>query len=213
MPPKRMAEGPPEFPSSKRRSVELSPQSGSSWKRSPNPAIDLPYTTDGRKDLKQDATNEDGVTAFYPPEMSNERAKAYIDGKIPTPMQEVEKALKSTMQARLWVPLKDAVVMWFRTDLRLHDNTALYYASNLAAKSKRPLIALFVFSHQDFEAHLTSPARIDFIIRTLRVLKHDLEKLNIPLWIEELFDRTKTVDIVLSFCQRWNAGKIFANLQ
>lgn len=213
MPPKRMADEPPESALYKRRSIELLPQLGPSWKRSSGSTIDTPCTNDETKPLKQDVTHKDGIIRFYPPEMSNKRAKAYIDGKIPTPMQEVDQALKSTMQARLWLPLKDAVVMWFRADLRIHDNTALHHASNLALKSKRPLIALFIFSHEDLEAHLTSPARVDFIIRTLRILKHDLDKLNIPLWIEELFNRTKIVDTVLSFCQRWNAGKIFANLQ
>ncbi len=47
----------------------------------------------------------------------------------------------------------------------------------------------YIISPQDFEAHLRSPARVDFMLRTLNILKDDLAKLDIPLWVETVEKR------------------------
>ena len=64
---------------------------------------------------------------------------------------------------------------WFKWDLRTGDNKALHLASQKAQEKRVPLIGLYIVSPQDFEAHLTAPVRVDFALRTLEVLKADLE--------------------------------------
>jgi deoxyribodipyrimidine photolyase len=64
--------------------------------------------------------------------------------------------------------------------LRIDDNTDLHLASRTGAE----VLGLYVFSSEDFDARIVSPARIDFILRSLEALREDLRRLRIPLWIE-----------------------------
>jgi deoxyribodipyrimidine photo-lyase len=145
--------------------------------------------------------------------MTSDHVKAYQDNKIPRPIEELNKAVSDTRGAREKIPTNGAVVHWFRWDLRLNDNTALYKASEAAKAAGKPLICLYVFSHEDFEAHFTSPAKLDFALRTLSVLKKDLDSLEIPLWVEEVQVRKGFVDHVLDLCKSWNVSKLFANIE
>ncbi|OAA55285.1 deoxyribodipyrimidine photo-lyase [Niveomyces insectorum RCEF 264] len=150
---------------------------------------------------------------YYPPEMSNKRASAYANGKLPKPIDELQDALDETADQRMQVQPKDAVVHWFKTDLRMRDNRALAMASEKARAAGVPLICLYVVSPQDWEAHLRSPARVDLILRTLHVLKADLAALNIPLWIETADKRQQVPDRVLARLQTWGASHLFANME
>ncbi|KAF3087019.1 hypothetical protein TWF569_004135 [Orbilia oligospora] len=149
---------------------------------------------------------------FYPPEMSNERVRSYKDGTIELPYTELTSALTDTEAERVNLAPKKAVAHWFRWDLRLSDNTGLHRAAESAKSQGLPLICLYLFSHQDFHAHLTSPARIDFCLRTLQILKDDLAKLDIPLWVEEVTDRKRTQNHVLEWCEKWDVGELHANM-
>lgn len=93
-------------------------------------------------------------------------------------------ALSETKAEQEKVEVKDAVVHWFKCDLRTRDNHALYLASEKAKKKGVPLIAMYIVSRQNFEAHLTATVRVDFILRNLEVLKADLAKFDIPLYVE-----------------------------
>ncbi|KAF3930498.1 Cryptochrome-2 [Dactylella cylindrospora] len=157
----------------------------------------------------------DGIVLreFYQPEMTNERVKSYRDGSIPTPYDELMNSLKDTASQRAEIKPEKAVAHWFRWDLRLSDNTALRRAYESAKANKVPLVCLFVFSHQNFKAHYTSPARIDFALRSLQVIKDDLAELDIPLWTVEIEDRKMTVDVILDWCRKWGVGELHANME
>ncbi|EWC48173.1 hypothetical protein DRE_02277 [Drechslerella stenobrocha 248] len=150
---------------------------------------------------------------FYPPEMSNERVQAYRDGDIPTPYHQLTGTLQSTELQRQNIKPNKAVAHWFRWDLRLHDNTGLHKAHEAATAGGVPLICLYVFSHEDFHAHCTSPARIDLTLRSLRILKGDLEKLDIPLWVEEVAERKHVPGTILNWCQKWGVSSVHANME
>ncbi|KFA64466.1 hypothetical protein S40285_01088 [Stachybotrys chlorohalonatus IBT 40285] len=150
---------------------------------------------------------------YYPPEMSNARARAYNADELTRPMEELNAALDDTKQARASVEPKDAVVHWFKMDLRTTDNRSLSLASDKAKEAGVPLICLYVVSPQDFEAHLTSPVRVDFMLRTLQVLKDDLAKLDIPLYVETVEKRKKIPDRILELMEEWGASHLFANME
>lgn len=150
---------------------------------------------------------------YYPAEMSNARAEMYRSGELPKPMDRLDQALHSTADTRSKIPVRDAVVHWFRGDLRVSDNTALHMASQKAQSKGAVLISLFLISPQDYEAHIKSPARVDFILRTLEVLRNDLDKLDIPLWVETIEDRNDIAKRVLSLMQQWNANHIYGNIE
>ena len=67
-------------------------------------------------------------------------------------------------------------LIWFRTDLRVHDNTALN-----AAMQAGPTIALFLLSPQQWLAHDDAPCKVDFWLRNLQELRTRLAELNVPL--------------------------------
>jgi deoxyribodipyrimidine photo-lyase len=160
-------------------------------------------------------SEENGIVLrkFYPPEMSNDRARAYNADELPRPIELLNTALTETAEHRKRVKVKDAVVHWFKWDLRTNDNRALSQASALAQRTGVPLIGLHVVSPQDFEAHLTAPVRIDFMLRTLRVLKEDLAKLDIPLWVETVEKRRDVPGRVVELMEEWGANHLFANLE
>jgi deoxyribodipyrimidine photo-lyase len=76
-------------------------------------------------------------------------------------------------------------LVWFRSDLRVADNTALFEACRRAGgASGKGVVAVFLLSPGEWAAHDFAPIKVDFILRSLAVLSADLAKLNIPLLIE-----------------------------
>ncbi|KAJ5902582.1 hypothetical protein N7495_003110 [Penicillium taxi] len=177
-------------------------------------------TKRSRPDLSQphpnaNQTEDFGIVLrdFYPPEMSNARCKAYIDGEIERPIETLEKACRNTADKRRSVSAGKVVVHWFKTDLRTNDNRALHKASELAQQHKIPLICLYILSPEDLTAHLISPARVDFALRTLEQLQQDLGKLDIPLYVETQHKRKNIPSRVIELCQQWEAKNLHANIE
>jgi deoxyribodipyrimidine photo-lyase len=186
-------------------------------------------TSNGMKKSKLDGTNdhikeshpkaqeaeENGIVLrkYYPHEMSNARALAYNNGEITRPIELLNAALSGTKEQREKIQVKDAVVHWFKCDLRMKDNKSLHLASEKAKEKGVLLIGMYIVSPQDFEAHLTAPVRVDFILRTLEVLKSDLAKLDIPLYVETVEKRKKIPDRILELLDVWGASHLFANVE
>lgn len=150
---------------------------------------------------------------FYPPEMSNARCEAYNNGTLERPIDTLNRAYEETDEARKSIKPKNAVVHWFKGDLRLKDNRALKMASDLAAKNNIPLICMYILSPQDLTAHLSSPARVDFTLRNLQVLKKKLSQLDIPLYMETQEKRKNVPNRILELCEQWGASHLFANIE
>jgi deoxyribodipyrimidine photo-lyase len=104
-------------------------------------------------------------------------------------------------------------VHWFKWDLRTCDNKALHLASQKAKEKGVPLICMYIVSPQDFEARLTAPVRVDFALRTLEVLQADLDKLNIPLYVEAVEKGKAIPGRVLELLQKWGASHLFCNVE
>lgn len=150
---------------------------------------------------------------YYPHEMSNARARAYNNDELPRPIEDLVSALEDTAQDRKAVEVKKAVVHWFKMDLRHYDNRSLALASDKAKEAGVPLICMYIVSPQDYEAHLRSPARVDFMLRSLEVLKEDLAKLDIPLYVEVVEKRKHIPDRILEVMEEWGANHLFANME
>ena len=153
------------------------------------------------------------LRTYYPHEMSNARALAYNNDELPRPIELLNSALSETRSDREKIKVKDAVVHWFKCDLRTKDNKSLHLASEKAKEEGVPLIAMYIISPQDFEAHLTAPVRVDFILRTLEVLKGDLAKLEIPLYVETVDKRKAIPGRILELLEGWGASHLFANVE
>lgn len=97
-------------------------------------------------------------------------------------------------------------LIWFKQDLRVHDNPALY---NACQHAEDGVVALYLITPQMWQDHDDAPIKIEFWRRNLVTLQHDLAALNIPLLIETVqYDADKTI---LTLCQQHNISHVFFN--
>ena len=156
---------------------------------------------------------------YYPAEMSNERCALYNQNEIPRPIETLNKTLASTKDKRMAIregkkaQHGDAVVHWFKRDLRIRDNTGLSQAAELAKKKGVGLIGVWFMSPQDWEAHLVSPPKCDFELRSVETLKKELEELDIPLYLETIPERKNVTKRLVELADEWNAKNVFCNLE
>lgn len=97
---------------------------------------------------------------------------------------------------------------WFRTDLRTRDNPALHAA---CAESDRGVIALYVVSPKDWERNDDAPAKVDFVLRTLRELSKELEGRNVALRIAHARHFADVPGIVRDAAKTHGCDAVFAN--
>ncbi|CAK4031779.1 Deoxyribodipyrimidine photo-lyase [Lecanosticta acicola] len=150
---------------------------------------------------------------FYPPEMSNERCAMYNNNEIPRPIESLNTVLAETKAAREKIVPGESVVHWFKRDLRIFDNKALHMASEKAKSKGVPLICVFIVSPQDYQAHLTSSARVDFELRSLEVLRGDLADRDIPLFVKTVEERKEVPAFILEKCEEWGAKHVYCNIE
>lgn len=160
-------------------------------------------------------SEENGIVLrkYYPHEMNNERCLAYNSDELPRPIELLEQALEETAEDRGKIEVKGSVAHWFKCDLRTKDNKSLFLASEKAKEKGVPLVAFYIVSPQDFEAHFTAPIRVDFILRNLEVLKEDLAKLDIPLYVETVEKRKNIPGRIMDLMEEWNTSYLFANVE
>lgn len=79
-------------------------------------------------------------------------------------------------------------IIWFRNDLRVYDNPALFRA----AEDQQGVLAVYFICEEMLTNHVVAPVRVDFIRRHLLQLRSDLLELNIPLLVVHV---KKTVEI------------------
>ncbi len=95
-------------------------------------------------------------------------------------------------------------VMWFRRDLRLHDNAALYYA----LRDKHPVLPIFIFDKNildDLEDK--KDRRVEFIHEALIEMQDELEKHETS--VEIYYDTPKNAFIQL--LKKYTIQKVFTN--
>lgn len=146
----------------------------------------------------------DDAIAQHP---STKRAKQ-IDAD--TPYDELKDLLESQNSDKEVTK----VLHWFRSkDLRIQDNRALSDAAHTAKEAGKPLIAIYLNCPAEFKWHGTSPARIDFIFETLKIMQKELKDLDIPLVFLEASDRDEIVPEVIKFIKENSVSHVFANYE
>lgn len=101
-------------------------------------------------------------------------------------------------------------LIWFREDLRVDDNTALYHAARAATDG---VFAIYVISSQAWRKHDVAACRVDFILRNLRALSQNLTKLNIPLLIREAKTEKQLPELILDVIKELKVDALFYNQQ
>ena len=97
-------------------------------------------------------------------------------------------------------------MIWFRTDLRVQDNSAL-----AAAMGSGPTVALYLISPAQWLEHDDAPSKVDFWLRNLKNLADELGKLNVPLLVRHADDWSAAPQVIAELCQQLQISTVHAN--
>ena len=75
------------------------------------------------------------------------------------------------------------------------------------------MICVYLASPQDWEAHCTSAARVDFEMRTLEIMREELAETNIPLYMATIEKRKDLTGHIVEQVKEWGAKHIFCNIE
>lgn len=108
------------------------------------------------------------------------------------------------------------MLLWFRNDLRTHDNPALhFFLSEVSAQellsSDMPHKAVFFISEKQWLEHHWSPIKIDLIKRHASSLVEELAQVNIELEIVEVPDFSAQTTYLSEYCDVNNISHVIAN--
>ena len=103
-------------------------------------------------------------------------------------------------------------LMWFRRDLRIHDNTALAALCERANADNAQVSAVFFLTPEQWQAHDMSLTQLDHIARTLPILAKDLQThLNIKLTVQVIADFAGCNAQLIDLCTENNIRCVMAN--
>ncbi|WP_281637535.1 cryptochrome/photolyase family protein [Flavobacterium marginilacus] len=94
-------------------------------------------------------------------------------------------------------------IFWFRRDLRLEDNTALYHA----LQSEQPVIPLFIFDTNILNSLPKNDARVGFIHESLQKINDKLNSLGSSLLIK----KGTTIEVWQSLFEEFTVSAVFLN--
>jgi deoxyribodipyrimidine photo-lyase len=94
-------------------------------------------------------------------------------------------------------------VFWFRRDLRLEDNCALFHALN----SKLPVLPIFIFDEAILNELPKDDPRVNFIYDTLKDFNNELIKFNASLYIK----KGNPADIWSAIFEEFKVKNVFFN--
>jgi len=94
-------------------------------------------------------------------------------------------------------------IFWFRRDLRLHDNVALFNA----LKSVEKVLPIFIFDTSILEKLPKNDARVSFIIKELRSMNEHLKSFDASINIYH----GKPIEIFESLIKKYPIASVFTN--
>ena len=102
------------------------------------------------------------------------------------------------------------MLLWFRNDLRSHDNPALQYVL-AQCKLDKPITAIFFITHKQWQQHDWSARKINFIERHANALVSELASFNIMLKLVTVDSFAEQISYLVSYCQNNQINEIVAN--
>lgn len=97
-------------------------------------------------------------------------------------------------------------LIWFRQDLRIHDQTALWHATQAGST-----IAIVYLSPEQWKLHDDAPIKIDLYLRQLQQLKKSLAQYNIPLMVKTISLWTDIPAHITTLCQQLKIQTVHTN--
>ncbi|WP_392559876.1 deoxyribodipyrimidine photo-lyase [Orbus mooreae] len=101
-------------------------------------------------------------------------------------------------------------LVWFRNDLRVIDNAALYHACQ---DPDAQVIAVYIATPTQWQQHAMSARQGWFIYQHLMQLQKSLKKINIPLIYHETATFSGSIELIRSICRQYKITDLFYNKQ
>ncbi|MFZ2485679.1 MAG: deoxyribodipyrimidine photo-lyase [Candidatus Rickettsiella isopodorum] len=101
-------------------------------------------------------------------------------------------------------------LVWFREDLRLHDNTALYHA---AQQCPEGIIGIYIIDVSFWQKHHMAVCRVQFILTGLLVLSQSLQLRGIPLLIKQVKKTADIAQALYQYAKKYKLDTLFFNKQ
>lgn len=102
--------------------------------------------------------------------------------------------------------MKNIKLVWFRQDLRVADNPALFNAVEAGT-----VIAVYLETTEQRKEHHDSQAKRDFITDNVRLLRDALNQINIPLLYQEVETYQKAVKKILAIAKEYGVDAVYFN--
>jgi len=101
-------------------------------------------------------------------------------------------------------------LVWFRNDLRVDDNPALFHSM---ANASHGTVAVYMLCQQQWEIHSVGINQQALIIKALKNLCQELEQLNVPLLILDAKNFTQVPELMSSLCSSLSVKQLFFNIE
>lgn len=101
-------------------------------------------------------------------------------------------------------------LVWFRRDLRVHDNTAL---ANACRANDREIVAIYFVTPQQWQQHDDADHKVAFTLGCLQELSANLAEKNIPLLIETCADFSQVPHKLKAVCDQYGIDQVFLNCE
>lgn len=98
--------------------------------------------------------------------------------------------------------------MWFRSDLRISDNTALSHACRSASEG---VVAVFAICPRQWTDHGWGSVKVDFVLRNLRALSESLAGIDIPFLFVHVPGFEAMPAKMLDIAREHKCGALFFN--
>lgn len=103
--------------------------------------------------------------------------------------------------------MTDAI--WFRSDLRLLDNPALFQA----CRGETPPVAIFLVCHDTWQTHNWAPIKMDFLWRNLASLQTDLANKGIQLMVQVVATFSQAPGALRTICRDHGVSRLHVNAE
>jgi deoxyribodipyrimidine photo-lyase len=108
------------------------------------------------------------------------------------------------------VEYKMRSIVWFREDLRIQDNPAVFEAAEASIDG---IVGLYIIDEMMWQKNHMAACRIEFILRGIAKLSEALSALHIPLLIRQVKKTEDIPAVVLSVIEEVKAKSLFFNYQ
>jgi deoxyribodipyrimidine photo-lyase len=98
---------------------------------------------------------------------------------------------------------QEVAIFWFRRDLRLEDNVALFHS----LESKYPVIPIFIFDEAILDSLPENDARVGFIYDSLSKINEQLQKMDSSLLVK----KGTTPEVWKSLIKEFDVQEVFFN--